>query len=236
MSTMETAEIKSQPADQACNAPAGIRYSLLAVLLVAALAYWAPWVDHNTAALKLSGQDLAEFVKFIPEIRTGQIRFPRQMFYLPPFVCTLCLVSLAVNRCLAYPRWLRVGMLGLAVLILPGLLPPVWSRPQDLFTAEFRLQGFALVAGLSLVLAHGLFRGIPLRILAVIVAVLALAAILPTQWAFWRVWPLIWTAYATPTIRLGWGLWLTIAAWTALFILAALLRLHLVRRADSPAG
>ena len=203
---------------------ATIAYHLvLAAIVLAAISYWAPWVDHDTAALKLSGQDLGEFVKFIPDIRRGHMRFPRQLFYLPPFVCVACLVLLSTNRQLPYPRWLRVGMLALAVLLLPGLLPPVWGHPKDLFTQEFRLQGIALVLGLLLIAAHGAFRGLSLRTLSLALVVLALVGLVPAQWTFWAIRPHIWAAYNTPTVRLGRGLWLDIVAWLSLLVAAALL-------------
>jgi hypothetical protein len=202
---------------------ATIGYLVLASVVTAAISYWAPWVDHSTAALKLSGQDLGEFVKFLPDIRRGELRFPRQLFYMPPFVCVLCLVLLSTNRHLAYRRWLRVGMLAFALLLLPGLLPPAWGHPRELFTAEFRLQGIALTLGLLLIAAHGLFRQIPLSGLAVALVTLALVGLIPAQWAFWAIRPRIWAAYSTPTVRLGWGLWLDIAAWLGLLAAAPLL-------------
>jgi hypothetical protein len=197
-------------------------YLLLATVLLAALAYWAPWVYHRTAALKLSGQDLGEFVKFIPEIRRGWMRFPRQLFYLPPFVCVICLVLLSTNRHLSYPRWLRLAMLVLAPFLLPGLLPPAWGHPKELFAPEFRLQGIALVLGLLLILAHGLFRRVRLSALVLLLGALALTALIPPQWAFWAIRPRIWAVYDTPTIRLGWGLWLGIVAWVSMVTLCAL--------------
>ena len=195
-----------------------ICYLLFAVLLLAAAAYWGPWVDHDAAALKLSGQDMGEFVKFIPEISARQVRFPRQLFYLPPFVCAICMVLLAANQHLVYPRWLRVGMLGLALILLPGLLPPVWSHPKEWFAAEYRLQGIALALGAMTIMAHGLFRNVSTPTLALILGVLALTGLVPVQWAFWVIKPRVWAVYDTPTVRLGWGLWLSTAAWAGLAI------------------
>ena len=50
--------------------PSALAWSLLVLLALGLAAYWLPWIDHRSAALKLSGQDLGEFVKFLPEIRT----------------------------------------------------------------------------------------------------------------------------------------------------------------------
>jgi hypothetical protein len=53
--------------------------------------------------------------------------------------------------------------------------------------------------------------------------VLASVALIPAQWAFWVIRPRIWAVYDTPTIRLGWGLWLDIAAWGGMLACAAAL-------------
>jgi hypothetical protein len=203
---------------------------LLAAVLLAALAYWAPWIDHNAAALKLSGQDMGEFVKFLPDLQEGERAgnvgigpLPRQLFYLPPFACVVCLVLLSANRQMVYRRWLRVGMLVCALLLLPGLLPPAWGHPKELFTAEYRLQGIALVLGFLLILGHGLFRRLSLRGLAVAVSLLALAALIASQSAFWAIVDRLWTVYNTPTARLGWGLWLHIVAWLGVIASAAVI-------------
>jgi hypothetical protein len=205
------------------EASPAIAYSLLVALLLSALAYWAPWVDHNTSALKLGGQDLGEFVKFIPEIRTGQVSFPRQLFYLPPLACVACLTLASVNRRLPYARWVRVSTLILALFLLPGLLPPVWGHPRDLFTTEFRLQGIAFLLGVLLILAHGTFRNLSLPVLTWAVGILAAIALVSSGSAFFAIWPRVRDIYGTPTARLGWGLWLNITAWTGVLVSALLL-------------
>ena len=184
-------------------------------LLLVAVAYWAPWVGHSSAALKLSGHDLGEFVKFIPKTRPT---FPRQLFYIPPLACSLCFVLLAAHRNTPYPRWLCVAMLAGALLLLPGLLPPAWGHPKELFTPEYRLQGFALVAGLLFLLGHGLLRRLPRTVLAVALGTLAFFALVPPQVAFWAIRARLWAVYDTPTIHLGWGLWLHIAAWLGVLV------------------
>ncbi len=190
-----------------------LAYLLFAFTLLAALSYWLPWVDHPTAALKLSGQDMGEFIKFIPAFRNGEIRLPRQVFYLPPLICTLILTLSGINQHLPYPRWLRISALGIALLLLPGLLPPVWGTPKDWFSTEFRAQGFMLVLGGLFVLAHGAFRRLALHRLIPVILLLAMIGLFPTQWAFWRIKPYLWAVYNTPTIHLGWGVWLNGLAW-----------------------
>ena len=197
-----------------------IAYALLGALLLATVAYWVPWIDHDAAALKLSGQDLGEFVKFLPAIRRGTMRFPRQAFYTPVFAAICVLLILSTTRHLPYPRWLRVLLIAWAVILLPGLLPPAWGRPRDLFTPEFRLQGLALALACLLVAAHGLLSRLPQAALAPLLAALALLGLLPAEIAFWAVRPRIWAAYDPPPLRLGWGPWLHLVAWTIVLVLA----------------
>ena len=193
--------------------PKWCHYVLLLGLVLVAVTYWAPWVDHSSAALRLSGQDMGEFVKFLPKISKRTLAFSRSLLYLPPFACAGCLLLLAMNRQLGYPRWLRVGMLLGAAGLLPGLLPPVWGHPVELFRGEFRLQVIALLIGLLLIVGHSLFRQISLDRLVLVVGGLAALGILSAQAVFWAIRPEVWAAYGTPTISLGWGLWVHIGAW-----------------------
>jgi hypothetical protein len=192
-------------------------------LVLAALAYWGPWVQHPAAALRLSGQDLGEFVKFIPAIRRGELSFPRQLFYGPPFVIAVTLVMLAVNWQLPYPRWLRIAMLLSSIAMLPGLLPPAWGHPRELLGNEFRLQGIGLLLAAAVIVAHGVFRRLSLRALALLALAFAALALVAPQAAFWAIQPRIWEAYSVSSVRLGWGLWLHAAAWLVVVACAAVL-------------
>jgi hypothetical protein len=198
-----------------------LAHALLLALVLATVAYWAPWVQHAAAALRLSGQDLGEFVKFIPAIRRGETSFPRQLFYVPPLVMTVILVALSVNQELPYRRWLRIATLVYAVALLPGLLPPAWGHPREMLSPEFRLQGIGLLLGATIAATHGLFRRLPLRSLAVLILVLALLALIAPHGAFWAIRSRIWAAYDASGLRLGWGLWLHVAAWLGVAACAA---------------
>ena len=206
-------------------APTAISYLLLAAIMLGTLAYWLPWIDQRTAALKLSGQDLGEFVQFVPALQGGALGALHQVLYLPPLVALSCLVLLSANRYLPYTRLLRVGMLVLALLLLSGVLPPVWGHPRDLFTPQYRIQGVAAVAGVAFAMAHGWLRQIRLVSLARMIAALGTIAVLPVQCVFWAAWPAIRAVYGSPTIHLGWGLGLHIALWSAAVAVAiALMR------------
>jgi hypothetical protein len=186
------------------------RWLLLAGWVVAAAgASFAPWVDRAPAALALTAPDLAEFVKFLPEVRSGALAVQRLLFLAPLFAVTLGAPLAASSARLAYPAWLR-GLAAAAVVPLAlTLLPPVWS-PAVFTAAEFRLQTAACVLCLGLAAASPWLRRLPLApltvLLALLLAALALAAPAAALWQFRGVQPAIAAAYASPVVP-GWGAW-----------------------------
>ena len=184
------------------------RIVLILGLALAIVGYFGPWVDHKTAALVLTGQDMGEFVKFLPEVRDGMAPMIREFFYLPPFAAALGLILLMASKRLAYPLVVRAVML-LAVLGLAwAMLPPVWT-PQLLVTAEFRKQTVAIAFCLLLLIIHPVLRYLPLRLMALAIMVLAfLGAGLPL-WQFFSIREAVNRAYGWP-VQVGWGLWVTV--------------------------
>ena len=197
---------------------------LILGLALAIVGYFGPWVDHKTAALVLTGQDMGEFVKFLPEVRAGTVPMIREFFYLPPFAAALCLILLMASKRLAYPLVVRAVML-LAVLGLAwAMLPPVWT-PQLLLTAEFRKQTVAIAFCLLLLIVHPVLRYLPPRrcpepvacpehsrregLMAVSTMVLALLGAVPPLWQFFSIREAMNRAYGWP-VQVGWGLWVTV--------------------------
>ena len=192
------------------------RIVLILGLALAIVGYFGPWVDHKTAALVLTGQDMGEFVKFLPEVRAGAAPMIREFFYLPPFAAALCLILLMASKRLAYPLLVRAVML-LAVLGLAwAMLPPVWT-PQLLVTAEFRKQTVAIAFCLLLLIVHPMLRHLSSRWMAVALRhaqdiammVLALLGAGPPLWQFVAIREAVNRAYGWP-VQVGWGLWVTV--------------------------
>jgi hypothetical protein len=199
-----------------------VRWILLGGLLIAAFgASFAPWVDRPAAALVLTAPDLAEFVKFLPEVRDGSLKVHRLLFLLPLFVATLGLVLTANARRLAYPRWVRWPVLVIAVLLSLALLPPVWS-PAVLLSAEFRLQTLACLLCLGLVAVSGWLKRIAARPLLALLTLASLVAPALALWQFFVVRKAIERAYASAIVP-GWGTWLTMVGCALLIISSALL-------------
>lgn len=152
--------------------------------LLAALGYWGAWVWAAPVGLRVPGIDLAEYVKFIAEVRSGQIRLTREVFLLPLVAISLSMSLLAQRSELRLPSALRWLINLLAIPVALAMLPPAWT-PSLLTTSEFVKQTVAMsicivAAGLS----YPLLRRMPLTLSAIIVALLALASLVLPVSAF----------------------------------------------------
>ncbi len=183
--------------------PAGL--ALLGWLLIA-LGYWGPWVPAGAAGLRVLGIDFAEYVKFVAEVRSGQIRLTREVFYLPVVALSLSLSLLAHRPELRFPRWLRWLLNLLAVPAALAMLPPAWTPPL-LTTPEFVKQtaAIAVCAGMA-ALSYPLLRRLPMSLAAGATLGLALLAVVPPLLTFARLSPALDAIYAR-ALPPGRGLW-----------------------------
>src|SRR5512133_3728589 len=118
-------------------------HSLLLVLagLIGVAGYFGPWVPHRAAGLVILGLDLAEYVKFLPEVISGQMALTRELFYVPLFAASVSAGLLAGRRTL--PALGRALLALAAVPLALAMLPPAWT-PASLRTPEYRLQVLAI--------------------------------------------------------------------------------------------
>jgi hypothetical protein len=223
-SSLPAFQSSNLPVFQSSSLSAPGRWLLLVGLLPAAVgASFGPWVDRPAAALMLTAPDLAEFVKFLPEVRTGSLTIHRLLFLFPLFVTTFALPLVVTNRGLGYPGWVRWPALVAVMPLSLTLLPPVWS-PGVLLSAEFRLQTSACALCLGMVVAARWLRLMPLRPLVALLVPLSLAAPALALWQFFAVQEAVAHAYASP-IFLGWGAWIAVVGF-ALAVFGMLLTLR----------
>jgi len=182
---------------------ASVRLLLPVGWVLAAIGYYGPWIAHTTAALSLSGVDMGEFVKFLPQALDGSLQAIRQLFYLPPFATVVSIALLVGSRRLCFPWLLRAIALLLGVPISLQLLPPAWS-PTSLMTAEFRLQAVALGFCWLLLAGFWLLGRLPSWLSGSLSAVLSLAAVGLSIWQFFAIKPAVDTVYREPP-AIGWG-------------------------------
>lgn len=178
---------------------------LLGWLLIAA-GYWGPWFPAAPAGLRVLGLDLAEYVKFIAEVRSGQIPLTREVFYLPLVALSLSLSLLAHRRELRLPGWTRWTLNLLAIPAALAMLPPAWTPPL-LLRPEFVKQTAAMAACLALaLLSWPLLRRLPAWAAVAVIAALALLAVVPPIVAFTSLSPALDAIYGH-ALPPGRGLW-----------------------------
>jgi len=189
---------------------------LIIASLIAAAGVFGPWTPHPAAGLVITGVDLGEYVKFLPEVASGQIPIRRELFYLPLVAASVSASLLASRR--ALPMWARAVLAMCAAPLALAMLPPAWS-PAVLRLPEFRVQVIAILGCLALLPALVVTRFLPDRLVLGIIALLALAAAVAPAWSFLQVQPLIAALYRRP-LPLGWGFWASLVGNLALATIA----------------
>jgi hypothetical protein len=188
------------------------RWLLRLGLVLVVAGYFGPWVPHKTAALTVTGFELAEFAKFFPQVQGGTVPLTRALFYLP-LVTALILSAFLVGR--STIRLARlIGPPFLAILLVGALFPysVVDAVRQALIVhsplvldPQYTKQTVLVIVGVGLALLSPLARRLPRRASGILVALLALAGAVPPLWQFALLRPLVVALYNEP-LGLGWGL------------------------------
>ncbi|MDM8527394.1 hypothetical protein QUF58_04210 [Anaerolineales bacterium HSG24] len=182
---------------------------VLGLFLVGLGGGFIPWIWRDAVALQLTAPGLAEYIKFLAEVRNGIIQVERLYFLYPLFGAMLLLPLFAENRQLNLPRWLRWS-LRLAVFPLAlTSLSPVWA-PDVLLTSEFRLQTMLAITAIGLTVIAPLLRQIPLLILVGVLFVVMPISLYLSMQTFWLVHtPLEYTYHEAIVLGAGWWVSLT---------------------------
>jgi hypothetical protein len=172
--------------------------------LLSAAGYWGPWVAAEAVGLRVLGLDIAEYVKFIAEVRSGQLVLQREVFYIPLATLSLSLSLLAHRPDLRIPTWMRWLLNLLAVPVALAMLPPAWTPPL-LRTPEFIKQTIAIVlCSVAAVASYPLLRRLPRLPVALLITVLSVAAIVPPIATFYRLQAAFAAIYGNP-VQIGYG-------------------------------
>jgi hypothetical protein len=186
------------------HAPRSTLFSLAATAIL--LAYFLPWLPHPAVGLRLIGLEMGEWVKFLPQVRSGEVAAGRNLFYLPPITLGLMLALSTAN----WPngRWQTWLMRGLAVSV--SLLAfPALEAIRDEPSSEWLLR-LLLIGGVLLVaVLSGLGGRLPAALPWLLIALLALLGSLLPTWAYLAVRPVIADLLRAP-LGLGPGVWLNL--------------------------
>lgn len=185
------------------------RLLVFGLLLTGCGGAFLPWIWRDSVALQLTAPGLAEFVKFLPEVRYGQVQLQRLFFLLPLFLAMLILPLVVENKRLALPRWLRWALRLAVIPLALAALSPVWT-PAILLAPEFRLQTLLALIAMGLAVIAPILHRLPLPGLIILLLGSGVAAIILPIWQFGLIQASIVEAYHEP-VSLGWGWWLTVA-------------------------
>jgi hypothetical protein len=175
--------------------------------VLALVSYWAPWVWHPVVGLQLTAEDLAEFPKFMPQVRANEIFAQREVFYCPLLVLATGLVvwvahppspSQGERPGVRVARWL--------MRLFACALPFVSTVFHFYEPSEFAIQRNFAVIVVALIILTPLLRRLPHKLLNGLLGVwFMLGAILPTAQYFWMK-PALDEIYHRPIV-MGWGVW-----------------------------
>ena len=66
--------------------------------IITLIGYFSPWIPHKAAGLALTGFEIAEWIKFAPDVQTGASLVQRADFYWPPVVVAVSLACWSAGR------------------------------------------------------------------------------------------------------------------------------------------
>lgn len=198
---------------------------LFAALTAILVGYFCVWLPHEAAGLKIIGLELGEQAKFLPQVRSGQIRPGRSLFYLPPI--TVAILLLLITSRWPGARWqswaARLLAVGISLLAFPALEALGTEAAEWLW----RVLWIGLVA--LLFLLSPLLARLPDAIIWLAALLTALAGGLAPTWIFLEV-RAAYSELLRQQLGLGLGFWLNIAGH---FLIAIILLLAMRRPALS---
>jgi hypothetical protein len=189
------------------------------------LGYLVVWLPQPVVGLSFIGLEMGEWVKFLPQVRSGEIMAAKDLFYVPPITLSFMLLLWTLdwpNR-----RWKTWGMRIVAVFVSMLTLPAievVQNEPLDQWLV--RSLAVVLVVGGALAVAP-LNPGVETkpRVNATVgmVCLAALGAILPT-WVYLSVRPAAQQVIGVD-VGFGPGFWLNLGG-NLMVVVACLLYLN----------
>jgi hypothetical protein len=179
--------------------------------------YLMVWLPNRNVGLSFIGVELGEWVKFLPEVRGGQIRTSRNFFYVPPIALGLCLALFTATWPNRWQTWLmRAFAVGVSLLAFPAV-PAILDEPSTEWRLRLALIGLVVIVALL----TPLLGRWPRFVQGLIVLCGVVGIVLPT-WAFVEIRPIVAELLRTP-VGIGPGVWLNLVGF-GLLITAAVLQ------------
>ena len=166
------------------------------------VAYFMVWMPNQAAALSIIGQEIGEWVKFLPEVRARQVALGRNWFYAPPL--TLATLTLLWTRGWA-SRW-QSWLMRLVAFVLCWPAVPVITLILNEPRSEWLLR-VGLVAAIAILsLAVGWLERLTPHVVIGSVCLLGIFGGLMPLLAYLVHRPII-TQYLNAPVGVGIGVW-----------------------------
>ena len=184
------------------------------------LAYFLVWLPQSVVGLSFIGLELGEWVKFLPQIRSGELSLDRNLFYFPPVILSLMMIAWTFSW--SNRRWqtwaTRIVAILIACLSFPAI-EAITDEPSDQWLFRLQLIVLVIIAAILCPLLKRLFSSFigPLTWLTIILLAL-IGASLPT-WAFLMIRPLAAELFGVP-VGTGPGVILNIVGYLLVLVAA----------------
>jgi hypothetical protein len=172
------------------------------------LGYFMTWLPHQLAGLSFIGLEIGEWVKFLPQMRSGQISVDRNLFYLPPITLGLFIALWTAGW--ANRRWRTWATRALAVLVAMLAMPAVeavLSEGRDQWLARLIMIWFVAIVAILTPLLRRLPDGQGLIVAWSATLIIALIGLALPTWAYLAVRPAV-VEILSDDVGVGPGLWL----------------------------
>ena len=165
------------------------------------LGYFLPWLSHSVNGLTLIGIDISEWIKFLPQVQSGELPY-RDIFYLPPITLGLMLALLSVNGRGWRPWILRGAAVAVALIAFPSI-DAIRFEPAG----EWRLRLIMIGIVLLLAAVSQWLDKLPSSVIRGLLGlVAAIGLIVPTY--FFRVVLSVVEPWLVIDFQVGLGVWL----------------------------
>jgi hypothetical protein len=196
--------------------------------------YLMVWLPQPVAGLSFIGLEMGEWVKFLPQVRSGEIPASRNFFYLPPVVLGLMLALWTTG----WPnsRWRTWVMRLVAIIVAMLAFPAVEAMLEeglDQWLGRVLMILLVAVVAALIPLLDRLPGDSGLRVARIMILALAAAGIILPTWAYLEIRPAV-AQLLEGEVGIGPGVWLNGAGFL-LVAIAAVGQSTEVRRTQQPA-
>jgi hypothetical protein len=190
--------------------------------------YLMVWLPQPVVGLSFIGVEVGEWVKFLPQVRSGEIVPGRILFYLPPVTLALMMILWTVDW--SGRRWQTWALRGLAILVALIAFPALEAiryEPAGEWLLRVLLAAVVLVSAILFSLTGRLPKEYVIRGSWLAIMLLGLLGLMLPTWAYLAVRPVV-SELFRGEVGIGLGVWLNAAGHLAVLLAGAFVLYNLL--------